>query len=206
MVSVSIARGNMQKLFATPVITDDVRGAEQLNVELETLILTRQANDPGHRLSNRGGWQSEHDLAQWSGPAGKKLIDHALALADSHTSGGQAGSSRWRCEAWANVSGPGHFNMPHVHSATFWSAVYYVRVGEGEGGELVLHDPRMPGLQMYAPHLRFRALGPEGQAKIEPRAGLMVLFPGWLSHSVEPWQGTGNRISVAMNIRAAAQR
>jgi hypothetical protein len=30
----------------------------------------------------------------------------------------------------------------------------------------------------------------------------MILFPGWLSHHVEPWHGTGTRISVAMNIRA----
>ena len=205
MVSVSVSRGTVQKLFATPVITDEVPGAQQLNVELEKLILERRAQDPGHKLSNRGGWQSEHDFARWSGAAGKQLLDHALALADSHTSGGKAGSPRWRCEAWANVSGPGHFNMPHVHSATFWSAVYYVRVGDGAGGELVLHDPRMPGLQMYAPHLRFRAMGPDAHARIEPKPGLMVLFPGWLAHSVEPWQGTGNRISVAMNIRAVAQ-
>ena len=204
MVSVSLVRGTIQKLFATPVITDELRGADKLNSELEQLILARQAEVPGHKLSNRGGWQSEHDLARWGGSPAKTLIDHALALADSHTSGGQPGKPRWRCEAWANVSGSGHFNMPHVHSATFWSAVYYVRVGAGEGGELVLHDPRMPGLNMYAPHLRLRGVGPDVQAKIEPKPGLMVLFPGWLSHSVEPWQGTGNRISVAMNIRAAS--
>jgi hypothetical protein len=49
----------------------------------------------------------------------------------------------------------------------------------------------------------FRNMGPELKAEIEPKAGMLVLFPAWLSHSVEPWQGTGQRISVAMNIRAA---
>ena len=205
MVSVSVSRGNVRKLFPTPVITDELRGSEKLNSDLEKLILDRQAQDSGHKLSNRGGWQSQHDFAQWGGESGKRLIRHALELADSHTSGGETGKSRWSCEAWANVSGSGHFNMPHVHSATFWSAVYYVNVGDGDGGELVLHDPRMPGLNMYAPHLRFRGTGPDVTAKIEPTPGLLVLFPGWLSHSVEPWQGTGNRISVAMNIRAAPQ-
>ena len=203
MVSVHVARGNVRKLFPTPVITDELRGAEALNAELEGIILARRAEDSGHKLSNRGGWQSRHDLARWGGEAGKRLIDHALALADSHTLGGTTGKSRWRCEAWANVSGPGHFNTPHVHSATFWSAVYYVAIGNGKGGELVLHDPRMPGLIMHAPNLRFRGLGPDVETRIEPMPGLMVLFPGWLSHSVEPWQGSGNRISVAMNIRAA---
>jgi uncharacterized protein (TIGR02466 family) len=202
MVSVTVARGNVQKLFATPVITDELRGADKLNDELEKVILARQAEDPGHKLSNRGGWQSEHDLPLWGGAAAKKLIEHALLLGDAHTVGPKTDRSRWRCEAWANVSGSGDFNMPHIHSGTFWSAVYYVRVGDGEGGQLVLHDPRMPGLQMHAPHLSFRGLGPEVVAKIEPKPGLMVLFPAWLTHSVEPWTGAGNRISVAMNIRA----
>ena len=202
MVSVSVARGSVQKLFATPVVTDQLPGAEKLNAELEKLILARQAEAPGHKLSNRGGWQSEHDLPMWGGDAGKRVIQHALLLADAHTAGPKGEGSRWRCEAWANVSGSGHFNMPHIHSGTFWSAVYYVSVGDGEGGQLVLHDPRMPGLAMHAPHLALKGLGPEGEARIEPKPGLMVLFPAWLSHSVEPWQGKGKRISIAMNIRA----
>lgn len=203
MVSVSIVRGQVQKLFPTPVITDDLRGANKLNAELERSILERQAKAPGHQLSNRGGWQSEHDLEQWAGEAGKRVIRHALELADAHTSGPKG--SGWRHEAWANVSASGHFNMPHVHSASFWSAVYYVSVGEGEGGQLVLHDPRLPGSQMHAPQLSLKGMGPELQAQIEPRPGLMVLFPAWLTHSVEPWHGTGQRISIAMNIRAGSR-
>jgi uncharacterized protein (TIGR02466 family) len=199
MVSVSVTRGTVQKLFPTPVITDLLAGADKLNAALEPLILARREADKGHSLSNRGGWQSEHDLEKWGGEAAERVIRNALELADAHTSGTP---KRWRHDSWANVSGPGHFNMPHVHAGTFWSAVYYVRVGEGEGGELVLHDPRVPGSQMHAPHLRLRGTGPDYRALIEPKPGLMVLFPAWLSHSVEPWQGAGNRISIAMNIRA----
>jgi len=91
-------------------------------------------------------------------------------------------------------------------NGTFWSAVYYVRAGEGEGGQLVLHDPRMPALRMHAPALRFIDMGPDVRTEIEPRSGLLVLFPAWLMHSVEPWHGEGSRISVAMNIRAALAR
>lgn len=202
MVSVSVARGTVQKLFPTPVVTDELPGAAKLNSELERIILERQAEAPGHKLSNRGGWQSEHDLPAWGGDAARRIVQHALLLADAHTAGPKGDGSRWRCEAWANVSASGHFNMPHIHSGTFWSAVYYVSAGDGEGGELVLHDPRMPGLAMHAPHLAFKGLGPEGEARIRPKPGLMVLFPAWLAHSVEPWEGTGKRISIAMNIRA----
>ncbi len=195
--------GRVRALFATPVIIDELQDADALNAALGRTIAERRAADSGLKLSNRGGWQSSHDFAAWSGEEGRAVIARALALASAHAQRGDGGAPGWRVEAWANISGPGAFNMPHVHGGTYWAAVYYVRVGDGDGGQLVLHDPRMPALRMHAPTLRFRNMGPELKAEIRPREGLLVLFPGWLSHSVEPWHGSGERISVAMNIRAA---
>ena len=196
------APGHIRRFFATPVVLDRLEDSDALNAALERTIAERRAADSGLKLSNRGGWQSKHDFTSWAGAEGKALIARALELAGAHSQGQDGGPPRWRVDAWANVSGEGAFNMPHVHGGTFWSCVYYVRVGQGEGGQLVLHDPRMPGLRMHAPGVRFRGMGPELRAEIKPIAGLMVLFPGWLSHSVEPWQGSGERISVAMNVRA----
>jgi hypothetical protein len=36
---------------------------------------------------------------------------------------------------------------------------------------------------------------------IRPRAGLMILFPGYLSHAVQVQRGSGTRISIAFNLR-----
>lgn len=177
--------------------------AAGLNAALEQKIAAKRGEDQGLKLSNRGGWQSNHDFLRWSGEAGRTVINRAFELASGNVVRTDGEPPRWTVDAWANISGPGAFNMPHVHGGTYWAAVYYARVGEGEGGELVPHDPRMPGLRMHAPYLRFTNGGPEAKAEIKPQEGLMVLFPGWLSHSVEPWQGSGERISVAMNIRAA---
>jgi uncharacterized protein (TIGR02466 family) len=193
------------KLFATPVIVDQLEDCEALNEELEAAILARMRSDPGLRLSNQGGWQSRHDLPAWGGEAGRRLIRHAAALATANTATAQGATGlRWRIDAWANVSGSGHSNRSYVHGGSFWSAVYYVRVGAGKGGELLLHDPRMPALRMHAPDLRFKNAGVELVAPVKPKAGLMILFPAWLSHSVQPWEGGESRISVAMNIRAGA--
>ncbi len=188
--------------FATPVITDELEDAAQLNAELEIVIRARMASDPGLRLSNQGGWQSTHDLHAWAGEAGKRILAHAAALATANTTSDQGTGIRWAVDGWANVNATGAANRAHVHGGSFWSAVYYVRVGRGEGGGLVLHDPRMPALRMHAPSLRFNDCGSEVFASLQPKAGLMVLFPAWLSHAVEPWRGDEPRISIAMNIRA----
>ena len=203
MASEAQSQGRVLRLFATPVIVDELDDAAALNAELEPLILGHRDKDPGLSLSNRGGWQSKRDFPRWSGEAGKRLVEHATRLASAHTTQPRGRRARWSIDSWANVSDSGNFNMPHVHGGSFWSCVYYVKVGEGEGGELVLHDPRMPALRMHAPGIGFKDVGPELLARVKPSEGLMVLFPAWLSHSVEPWDGTGRRISVAMNIRVA---
>jgi uncharacterized protein (TIGR02466 family) len=195
-------RGQLAPLFATPAIFDQLDDAAELNQQLQAAILAQRERDSGLRLSNRSGWQSRHDFPAWSGEAGARLLNHAVELASAHTVTTAPAGLRWIVDSWANVTGSGGFNMAHVHGGTFWSCVYYVSVGEGQGGELVLHDPRMPGLRMHAPHYRFKDMGAEVTAEIKPKPGMMVLFPGWLLHHVEPWQGTGMRISVAMNIRA----
>ena len=193
--------------FPTPVIMDELEGAEDLNRELEPAIVDQRQRDSGLKLSNRGGWQSKRDFPQWGGDAGRRVIEYAVRLATENT--GHAPTRpppNWSVDVWANINESGGFNMPHIHGGTYWSAVYYVRAGEGEGGQLVLHDPRMPALRMHAPGLRFKDAGPDVRTTIEPKSGLMVLFPAWLLHSVEPWQGDGHRISVAMNIRASMAR
>lgn len=199
--------GRVLHFFPTPVIFDELPDADDLNRDLEIAILDQQKRDAGLTLSNRNGWQSKRDFPQWAGEAGRRIVEHATRLASEHTGHGpNRPSPSWNVDTWANVSASGGFNMPHIHGGTFWSAVYYVRTGEGEGGQLVLHDPRMPALRMHAPALRFKEAGPDVRTEIQPKSGLMVLFPAWLLHSVEPWQGEGHRISIAMNIRAAPLR
>jgi hypothetical protein len=56
---------------------------------------------------------------------------------------------------------------------------------------------------MYAPSLRFKGAGPEQVARLQPKSGMIVMFPSWLSHGVDPWEGEGERISIALNVFAS---
>ena len=197
-------------LFATPVVSAELADASQLNPALATTIRARARDHPSTRHSNLGGWQSSWDFAEWGGAAGGALLDHARAIADRLTADrdGAAVTVTWHTSAWANINANGHGNEFHTHPGCFWSGVYYVEDG-GIGadpdlsGELEIQDPRGVAPAMYAPKLCFAV--PHGPAMgatetMPPRAGVMIMFPSWLSHAVRPYRGAGERISVAFNL------
>jgi uncharacterized protein (TIGR02466 family) len=201
-------------LFDTPVIVDQMPDAEALNAELKRLILERRSADSGIKISNVGGWHSDTQMLRWAGAPALELVKRVIAAADAFTVDIKAEGKarfRWLPEMWANVSQAGASNQFHTHPGAFWSAVYYVDDGyEGSddvslGGELLLLDPRMPMIRMAAPDLRFRRPGqqPDDQEKwFRPKSGMIVIFPAWLSHAVRPYNGTGSRISIAINLSA----
>jgi len=200
-------RAEQLGLFETIVLHGQLSGAGPLTVALEASIRAHQAQQPGIERSNIGGWHSKTDMLEWGGPAAAKLAEMTVRAARrlSHFEGRDPATVEWDLRMWANVSPPGALNMSHAHPGVLWAAVYYVAAEEGEGGELYLEDPRFPLPQMTLPG--FRVLGLDGQPqpvehRIAPRTGDLILFPAWIRHGVRPYGGTGERISIAMNLTA----
>jgi len=200
-------RAGQLGLFETVVLHGQLSDAGALTAALASAIRTRQAADAGIERSNVGGWHSKSDMLDWGGPAAVKLADMTLRTVRrmSWFDGSDPAEVAWDLRMWANVSPPGALNMSHSHPGVLWAAVYYVAAGEGEGGELYLEDPRFPLPVMTVPG--FRVLGADGQPqpvehRIAPRTGDLILFPAWIRHGVRPWRGSGERISIAMNITA----
>lgn len=198
---------SVEALFATPVIVAYPANAAALNEALEAAIDARRRVDPGIARTNIGGWHSRTDLFDWAGEAGNTIARHVIELADAHTidTAAAPGVRRgWTVDAWANVITGAGAHSSHIHPGAFWSAVYYVRADPGDGGELVLVDPRGAAPQMHAPELRLRGGNGERQVEAPAEAGKLVIFPSWLEHSVRPYSGGGTRISIALNLAARA--
>jgi uncharacterized protein (TIGR02466 family) len=196
-----------QNIFSTPLLIDRIED-ESVVKGLEESILKRRAEDPGIRRSNiGGGWHSDLQLLKWGGDPARKLLGRTFDLVNAATKDmsprGKDVKSEWIAEAWANVNENGGANARHIHGGCFWSAVLYVRVDAGTGGDLVMYDPRMPMLAMHAPHLRFKIPGGEREIRVKPKPGWLIAFPAWLPHAVDPWEGEGLRISIAINLTAA---
>jgi uncharacterized protein (TIGR02466 family) len=200
---------NIDILFGTPIVIDDLADAASLNAALGATILAREKTHPGTQHSNLGGWQSEWDMDRWGGVAAIKLLAIGRNTANRVTTDrqGQPVSIAWKANMWANVNRSGHGNEFHSHPGSFWSAVYYVDDGGIDadpalGGQLEFMDPRGPGPAMYAPHLAYGSAGLSVGANemVPPRAGRLVMFPAWLLHQVRPYRGAAQRISIAFNL------
>ena len=100
--------------------------------------------------------------------------------------------------AWVNLLRGGGYNKVHNHPGAVWSAVYYVTDGEP--------DPAVPGNGL------FEFMDPRpgnihgGKEVIRPEPGLLMMFPSWLYHYVNPHQGKSERISIAFNMNVEIQR
>mgnify|MGYP003340216308 FL=1 len=104
---------------------------------------------------------------------------------------------------WVNVNSTSGYNTLHHHGViTPLSGVFYIKVPENSG-DIVFHRPtHLCGSTFY------RNISDEfhGENKtmpeyrITPKEGMIVLFPSYLWHLVEPNTSGGDRISISFNI------
>ncbi len=90
----------------------------------------------------------------------------------------------------------------HVHPTAHISGVYYISAPPGAlaetstSGKIRFYDPR--------PRANMNQLFTQITRHSEmPSPGDVLLFPSWLEHSVAPFQGEGERLCIAFNVRLA---
>lgn len=103
--------------------------------------------------------------------------------------------------AWLNVNDSRQcMNNEHVHSDTF-SGVFYLKAPEGSG-KLVIQNPSMNRMWQGTTLVEQKNEVTAQSVKIEPEEGTIILFPSYLSHSVETNDHDDERISISFNIIA----
>lgn len=184
--------------------------------------------DDSLHISNVGGWHSRQDLFA-SGQAAAETLRgiissclETVVIADEEevTSRGEDALPPFTLadeslpDGWINVSRYGSLNYLHNHADATVAVVYYAKVSPNSGGSLLLRITPGSGVGMGEPdedmHVpRMWLAGSEEShgerqgvvrfAEIEPESGMLLVFPGWLSHSVSPFLGHTPRISFASN-------
>ena len=173
------------------------------NAGLEKAVRARAATQPGVKVSNTGGWQSEPDLFDWREREVGKLAAELDRAIQQLVSFGQAAPVRLtiRRAGWANVNRAGHYNSLHNHPQQHLAAVYYVKASPpadpgARDGLLELRDPR-PAAGFNGHTTLFSAY----PMLFAPEPGMLVMFPAFVDHMVHPHHEPDERISLAINIQ-----
>lgn len=184
--------------FSSPVCRTMVTGLDERRDSIVELASRLRAEDhTGLTSSNFGGWHSgrgvhtnDSDPMRWL----VRKISRESAGLIRRLSSGTAGVEITLKECWFNILSTGGWNMPHTHPA-WWSGVLYIS-GDFDvpGGNIMFLNP-VPLSQRG---------GYPSSMTVEPQPGLLVLFPGHLSHMVTPYQGQEPRVSVSFNIDPAS--
>ncbi len=181
---------------------------DALNASLTARMVDESVAQAGVRRSNVGGWHSQPDLSARSTPVVRELIEMLVdgAQAGLGEMARRSGADPLRqprlgVQAWAMVMREGDYTVPHDHAESHLSGVYYLDAGDADlektpdSGLLAFQDPRgglphVPGLELYPSTFTVR-----------PQTGVLVLFPGFLTHYVHPYRGARPRVSVSFNVR-----
>lgn len=203
------AKAGMMPMFSTWLYRceDDPR---ELGMRLAALARRLMAEDPlGARRTNSGGWHYAHDLFERPEPVVAEFRNlaeqHVQAFINHFRPAERRKADRFRLGGWVNVNRAGDTNLLHCHPGAFLSGVFYAVIPGGmRRGEIVFRDPRGPAVAMYeTPGIDLPWVGNGIGQPFSPAAGEWLLFPSWLEHRVEPFEGEGERISVAFNASGA---
>jgi uncharacterized protein (TIGR02466 family) len=173
---------------------------------VEAVLALRAAHPEPAGRTVRQGWNSE-DMSVLERAEFAPLQDAVRAACTAALGEMGQGERRFYLQSWINLHDRGGFNFLHMHEGSLLSGSFYLQVPPGSG-EFVFRDPR-PGVI----HGYVKGGVPNGHADVHlrPNEGLLVLFPCWMEHYVEPHDADEPRITIAFNANpldaeAAARR
>ena len=99
---------------------------------------------------------------------------------------------KYNIREWKTTSTSGYWMSPHNHGHSHFTSIYYKHVS-GEGGDLILHDPRANANRGYPQEfaIDFKPM------VIKPLSGLYIIFPSYVYHTAAPFQGAVREAHVS---------
>lgn len=203
-------------LFAVPFATSLCPDSKRLNAALRDYVLAREksgtaANPRPLTYRNDALFESDFNLFREPDPAVQELKrfcwDQLLAVIG--TLNGYDSPTLHRLQiyndCWFHVTRRGGYFALHNHPNASWSGVYCVDPGRHDpdskmSGALCFVNPTITSaMHMDAGIARMPLPYGNQIANFSLEAGQLVIFPSWVMHDVKPFQGEGERITIAFN-------
>ena len=193
-------KSELNLVFSTPIWTGLILNYQELNNKMFKYIKDLHIQNPkGITKSNVFGWHSEDFDLENEQP--KYFINSISAnLNDAFSDMGLYTKNQEVKVTimWSVINKKNASNARHIHSNNYISAAYYVKAPKN-GGDIVFHDPRSVTTFRY-PKIAERNTLNSNIFTIQPKEGLLVLFPSYLYHSVDFNRSEEERIVISFNI------
>jgi uncharacterized protein (TIGR02466 family) len=174
--------------FATPIWHENILN-EKYNNTLKNFILNLSKKENSVFKTNYGGWQSQNNLQKL------EIFNELFNIIEKQFKNSEPNIKKINIrQAWANINYKNNFNIIHNHGESNFAMIYYVDVPK-DSGLLTIRDPR-PGA------IAFPGNGAKAMIDLNPMAGDLLIFPGFLDHFVKPSNSKIARISVAADYDA----
>lgn len=162
------------------------------------LAMARDSRHAAQYGRSLGGTKLYH-LDQWDCPEAKLLNARALSFCQA-----ALGMAEPVIDiAWVNVYRKGDYIVPHSHTRSTVSLVYFLEDGDpdpddGNAGRFCFVDPRLADCCLIEEARMTNPLMPTTSP------GTLLLFPSHLVHCVNPYGGERPRITASWNINSQA--
>lgn len=203
--------------FAVPFGLAKLERCEALNQELRELFLQRAAEGSTYSnprpLTQRNApvFESEFQLFRWPERCVQQLKEfcwHQMMGMIAELNGydrATLGRMLISSDSWFHVTRRGGFFGLHNHPNASWSGVYCVDPGKHDpdkrdSGMLSFVNPAvMSAMHLDAANAHLGGAFANNIRQFRLAAGQLILFPSWVLHDVKPFEGEGERITVAFN-------
>jgi len=164
------------------------------------------AREP-HNKATRNGQQTDNLALGERGPVAElqnmigEALDEYLEAINKDTSHTYPPliPNLTKIDIWGTVLGAQGHQTSHMHRAAWVSGVYYAKLpdvmhhgGSGNAG----------WIEFCRPPDQFVCKETHEVKMIEPKEGLLILFPSYIYHRTIPFESTDNRISIAFDLLA----
>ena len=181
----------------------------------------RKENPVGEKCTNVNGYQSPHMYGEfertetgtiksphWKDTEKDPVIKPALYKILKESVCNVLESKLVLMNYWINFNGKGGYNRSHNHPQAHFSGVYYVQAPENCGRIFFDNPHTFTAFDELSSYKRdFIEQGRQHKTiTVDPRAGLLILFPAYLIHSVEENKSDEERISIAFNCHSVPYR
>lgn len=185
--------------FSSPIFVTDWEEHSQYKNNFQNNILEMMKVSKSQSRSSVNGWQSVRNLYEHEFI--KPLMDFIPICIFQTMVEMNVDLSKSKItisKMWTNVNRPGSYNKSHQHNDSFISGVYYLDVPK-DSGNIYFEDPRNLWCLLQASYTENDSFS-RMEVEYEPKDGMIILFPSYLSHRVDINNSNSDRISISFNV------